>query len=194
MNAWRYIQNGQTCGPVETSALRTLFDNGTLARDTLVWTGGMTDWVPANSLSEFAGQSSIGQTPPTIGPGGPPPGNHPPPAPGDVISGPADIENNKVFALLAYIGILFLVPLLAAPRSQFARYHANQGLVLFLASLILLPALAVCMIIPFVGCLVFPLLFLAGLGSLALMILGIVHAASGQYQPLPLIGHIELLK
>ncbi len=36
-------------------------------------------------------------------------------------------------AVLAYI--IFLIPLLAAKDSKFARYHTNQGLVLFLAAL-----------------------------------------------------------
>lgn len=48
-----------------------------------------------------------------------------------------DITDNKVMAVLAYIGILFLIPLLAAPNSRFARFHANQGLVLFLAEVVL---------------------------------------------------------
>ena len=45
---------------------------------------------------------------------------------------PQDINNNKGMSVLAYIGFLFLVPLLACPNSKFARYHTNQGLVLFL--------------------------------------------------------------
>ena len=46
-----------------------------------------------------------------------------------------DINQNKVMAVLAYIGILVLVPLLAAPNSKYARYHANQGLLLFIAEI-----------------------------------------------------------
>lgn len=45
---------------------------------------------------------------------------------------PQDINANKGMSVLAYIGILFLVPLLACPNSRFARFHTNQGLVLFL--------------------------------------------------------------
>lgn len=41
---------------------------------------------------------------------------------------PQDINNNKGLSVLAYIGFLFLVPLLACPNSKFARYHTNQGL------------------------------------------------------------------
>lgn len=46
---------------------------------------------------------------------------------------PGDIEQNKVMALLSYLGILVLVPLLAAKELRFARFHANQGLVLLIA-------------------------------------------------------------
>lgn len=45
-------------------------------------------------------------------------------------------SNDKVYGILAYIGILVLVPLLAG-KTQFARFHANQGLVLFIADIIL---------------------------------------------------------
>ena len=38
---------------------------------------------------------------------------------------PEDVQNNKVFAILAYIGILVLVPIFAAKESKFARFHAN---------------------------------------------------------------------
>ena len=71
-------------------------------------------------------------------------GNAPPPitpAPASAADPTrADIEQNKVFAILAYLGILFLVPLLAAPQSPFARYHTNQGIILFITSLIVYPA------------------------------------------------------
>ena len=62
-----------------------------------------------------------------------------------------DIADNKVMAVLAYIGILFLIPLLAAPNSRFARFHTNQGLVLFLAEVVLGTAGGVLGLIPFVG-------------------------------------------
>ena len=39
----------------------------------------------------------------------------------------ADVQNNKVMAVLSYIGILVLIPILAAKESPFARFHANQG-------------------------------------------------------------------
>lgn len=44
----------------------------------------------------------------------------------------ADVQNNKAMGILSYLGILVLIPILAAKDSPFARYHANQGLVLLL--------------------------------------------------------------
>ena len=44
-------------------------------------------------------------------------------------------SNDKVFGILSYIGILWIVGL-AAGKTPFAKFHANQGLVLFLACLL----------------------------------------------------------
>ncbi len=102
-----------------------------------------------------------------------------------------DIEDNKVMALLSYIGPLFLVPMLAASHSKYARYHANQGLVLFLAEVILAVVSGILGLIPFVGW-IFGLV--TGVASLIGLILGIVNAANGRAKELPLIGHIRLYK
>lgn len=102
-----------------------------------------------------------------------------------------DIEDNKVMALLSYIGPLFLVPMLAASHSKYARYHANQGLMLFLAEVILGAVSGILGLIPFVGW-IFGLV--TGVASLAGLILGIVNAANGRAKELPLIGHIRLYK
>ena len=99
----------------------------------------------------------------------------------------ADIENNKVMAVLAYIGILFLVPLLAAKDSKFARFHANQGLVLFLAGIVS----GVVAVIPILGVL---LAAVCSIFLTVLMILGIVNAATGKAKELPIIGKISLIK
>jgi uncharacterized membrane protein len=98
-----------------------------------------------------------------------------------------DIEKNKVFGILAYIGILFLVPLLAAPDSKFAKFHANQGLILFLAAI----AVNVVWIVPILGWIVG---FFGWIAVLVLAVMGIVNAASGKMEKLPIIGDIELIK
>ena len=98
-----------------------------------------------------------------------------------------DINENKTMAILAYI--LFFVPLLAARESKFAMYHANQGLVLFLAA----------MAVNFIGSLIpvigwFLIVPLGNLAAIVLAVLGIVNAYKGEAKPLPLIGGIQLIK
>lgn len=100
---------------------------------------------------------------------------------------PSDVEKNKVMAILAYI--IFFIPLLAAKESKFAMYHANQGLILFLAAVIINVVGAV---IPIVGWLV--VIPLGNLAVLVWAILGIIKAAGGKVAPLPLIGKYNLLK
>jgi len=187
MSGWRYVKNGQACGPVEIGALQAMLNHGSLGPETLVWKEGMANWAAAQTLPEL--QTS----PPLVDPVPPiPPGAM------DAAAGPVvtDAQKNKAFAILAYIWVLFLVPLLVAPQSKFARYHANQGLVLFLASLVVRAIGWVFPQIPYVGQFLghVPLTMLLGVGLLVLMILGIVNAASGQCKPLPLIGHFQLLK
>jgi len=97
-----------------------------------------------------------------------------------------DIEKNKGMAILAYI--IFLIPLLAAKDSKFAMYHANQGLVLFLAAVVIN---VVGGIIPFIGW--FIILPLGNLLVIVLAVLGIINAAKGETKALPLIGGIKLL-
>lgn len=119
---------------------------------------------------------------------------------------PTDISDNKVYSILAYIGILVLVPILAAPKSKFARFHANQGLVLFIIE-------AAYGIISSVIANVFKLVFgflpgifsvtyilisavlsCIGLVFLVFVIIGIINAANGKAKELPIIGKIKLLK
>ena len=108
---------------------------------------------------------------------------------------PQDIQDNKVMALLAYLGFLFLIPLLAAPNSKFARYHANQGLVLFILEAIAGVVTGIICVIPFVGWIIGGILSGAvGIFGLVLTIIGIVNAANGQAKQLPLIGGITILK
>ncbi len=98
-----------------------------------------------------------------------------------------DIEKNKVMGLLAYI--LFLIPLLAAKDSPYAKFHTNQGLVLFIAAMVvsvvgsIIPILGWFVILP-IGCLI--------VGVLG--IIGIINALTGKAKELPMIGKIKILK
>ena len=97
------------------------------------------------------------------------------------------MESNKLMAAISYIWILFLVPLFAAKDDAFARFHANQGLLLFLVSI----ALGIIAIIPFIGAIISAI---GGIVTFVFMILGIINALKGEMKPLPFIGGIEIIK
>ena len=110
----------------------------------------------------------------------------------------ADIEKNKVMAVLAYLGPLVLVPILAAKDSKFAKFHANQGLILFICSIVYTAALFFISFIlysisDYLGFIVY-ILRLVNVAFLVLAILGIINAINGQAKELPVIGKIQLLK
>ena len=96
-----------------------------------------------------------------------------------------DIEKNKAMGLLAYI--LFFIPLLAAKDSPFARYHANQGLVLFICGLIS----SLVWIIPILGWIIAPILSIV---ITVLAVIGIINALNGKAKELPIIGKFKILK
>ncbi len=109
-----------------------------------------------------------------------------------------DVAQNKVMGILAYLGFLFLVPLFAAKNSPYARFHANQGLVLFIFEFaygIVTAILSAILIwIPVVGWILITVLSLLSLVFVVLAILGIVNACSGEPKKLPVIGGITILK
>ena len=50
---------------------------------------------------------------------------------------PEDVRANKVMAVLSYIGILVLIPLLAGNKSsEYLRHHINQGLAIWIGSIL----------------------------------------------------------
>ena len=115
---------------------------------------------------------------------------------------PDDIQTNKVMAILAYISWLVLIPLFAAKNSPYARYHTNQGLVLFLLSLVWGVASSLINMVlgwvPVLGGIIAVLTgiigFVVGIFCLVCMILGIINAAQGKAKELPFIGGITILK
>ncbi|MBQ1503181.1 MAG: hypothetical protein IIZ35_04185 [Clostridia bacterium] len=111
---------------------------------------------------------------------------------------PTDIQNNKTMGILSYIGLLVLIPIFAAKDSKFARFHANQGLVLVIAQAIITTVLSITAVIlgliPYIGWflalivrLLIPVVYIPS-------IIGIINAAKGQAKELPIIGGIRILK
>lgn len=99
-----------------------------------------------------------------------------------------EAENGRVMAIIGYIGILFLLLLFLMKDNRFARYHANQSLLLFLTGL----AAAVLHVIPGIGWLLFGILYVF---CWICRIIGIVHALQLRAAPLPVIGELaELIR
>ena len=111
---------------------------------------------------------------------------------------PADVEQNKVMAILAYIGILVFVPIFAAPQSKFARFHANQGLTLFIFEVVYGVIMSVLGAtvgkIPVAGPITLTICGLVSLIWLILMICGIINAVNGKAKELPVLGNIHFMK
>ncbi|HBS93936.1 MAG TPA: hypothetical protein DEA85_07955 [Firmicutes bacterium] len=133
----------------------------------------------------------------------------------NVYVDPQDAEKNKLFGILAYIPFLFLVPLFAAPDSKFSKFHANQGLLLTIVSVVLWivqwilnaiiraifyrdpqtledwvnyvnRASSTPFLIIFVSLVVWAIVTI-------LAIIGIVSANKGECKPLPVIGKFNLI-
>ena len=109
-----------------------------------------------------------------------------------------DAQDNKAMAVLAYLGPLVLIPIFAAKNSKFARYHSNQGLVLFLACIAYSIAYsilsAIILAISWRLYFIVSILGFVGIAFTVWAVLGIINACKGEMKPLPFIGSIKILK
>jgi|AntRauTorckE6833_2_1112554.scaffolds.fasta_scaffold09266_3 uncharacterized membrane protein len=102
-------------------------------------------------------------------------------------SGDTQIDNNTAMGILCYLGILVIIPIITAKDSKFVMYHANQGLVLLIAAVIL----SAISMIPFLGWLIG---FFGWITVVIFAVMGIINVTNDEKKPLPLIGGIKLLK
>ena len=98
-----------------------------------------------------------------------------------------DIEGNKGIAALATIPILFWLPLVAAKESAFAKFYANQGLILLVTNIVLNVASSIISLIPFLGWLIGVLI---GLVQFAAFLFLLVSALQGKARYLPFVGKL----
>jgi len=119
----------------------------------------------------------------------------------------ADIEKNKGMGVLAYV--CFILPLVLAPNSKFARFHANQALLVFIVWCVaivgnialwltqfLVTSLLgkIYVLHAFLSCFLYLLQPALLLGAMAMTIYGIVQAANGERKAVPLVGQLTLIK
>lgn len=102
---------------------------------------------------------------------------------------PKDIEQNKGMGILAYLGILVLIPIFGAKDSPFARFHANQGLVLCIAAIVYGVAYSILttiiLAISWRLYILVSLIGLVGIVFLILAVIGIINAINGRQKNCP---------
>ena len=91
--------------------------------------------------------------------------------------GAAQSEPNKLFAVLSYISILFVLPYLLCRNDEFAMVHARQGMILFI----------VIAVAELLGSLL-NLGWIVQLLRIYFILKGAGNAANGKMEPLPYIG------
>lgn len=151
---------------------------------------------PQNGREPYRDPSDPSQQP--YGPGG-----YPPPKPPYVQYNTA--ETIRLFCILAYIPLLWLVGLIAERENPKVKFHVNQGIILtvftvivsvavsilkgFVTLLFTLSSFGTGIFIP-LGALINGLLSLAAfMLFVAFAVIGILHAAQGREEPLPIIGN-----
>lgn len=105
-----------------------------------------------------------------------------------------DIQENKIMAVLAYFGFLVFIPLFAAKRSRFVRFHVKQGLILLAAELLF--AICYCILSFIVLSISWHLYYIVKMAGMVrylfpvLAVIGILNAMNGKAKKLPVIGNI----
>jgi len=111
---------------------------------------------------------------------------------GNNVTGPnKEAESGKVLAILAYLGILVLIPFFSEKDNSFVIFHAKQGLNLFILEIIGY----------FAASLIGGILHISGLLSslvslmaFVLSLIGIIAVVNGEKKELPLISSIKIIK
>lgn len=109
---------------------------------------------------------------------------------------PEDIEDNKILSLFAYLGILILVPIFAAPESKYTKFHVSQGVNLIIAELVvtvLTSITAFFVWVPLLPEIMGAVASIAGVVLSVLMIIGIINAVTGKAKELPIIGKWKIV-
>ncbi|MCK4967983.1 MAG: DUF4870 domain-containing protein [Candidatus Aenigmarchaeota archaeon] len=91
--------------------------------------------------------------------------------------------SERVWSIFAYLWILCLVPFIVKRDSRFVSHHAQQGVMLFIAEVIL----GVVVIIPLIGWLIG---FVGWILCTVWSIHGIISALAGRFWRVPYLGKI----
>ena len=110
----------------------------------------------------------------------------------------SDIEKGKLMSVLSYLGILSLIPFFVEKENKYVRFHAIQGLNLFVFSIIYSVALSILSIIlafiPIIGWLLIIVLGLVSYAIPVFCIMGIVFACQDKAKEVPVVNKLKLIK
>lgn len=95
-------------------------------------------------------------------------------------------DQNKLMAVLAYIGPLVLVSYFTAKENPFVKFHIKQGLVLFAIEVIIWLLGMTMMMYS-----LYMIINLVNIVLLVLSIIGIVNAVNGKEKELPVVGQFS---
>ncbi len=97
-------------------------------------------------------------------------------------------SEDVIFLILAYLGILALIPFFVAKDNDYVRWHAKQGLVLIAFEIVLWIVLMIIGFIPILNIIFAFLGLFIWLGILVLHIFCIVKALKGERWVVPVLG------
>lgn len=120
---------------------------------------------------------------------------------------PNDIANNKGMAVMAYLGLLWLIPFFMRKESKYVQYHCRQGitLVLFEIAYSVLSAILTAIIKTphyiygiyygsYTPGWLTTILWLISIPLFIIAIIGILNAVNGRAKELPIIGKFKIMK
>ncbi len=107
-------------------------------------------------------------------------------------------DQEKVLAVLAYLGILVLVSIFMGKKSKYVRFHSNQGLILLIGEVVWwavrsflgVAILSISWRLYFLS----NILDMVSILFLVLIGIGIFHAVTGVEKELPLVGGFRLIE
>ncbi|MCQ4022697.1 MULTISPECIES: zinc ribbon domain-containing protein [unclassified Ruminococcus] len=118
----------------------------------------------------------------------------------------SDVQENKILALVSYLGYFFFIPMIVKPYSRYLRFHGNQGLTLclYLVAVSILNTVLTSIIgiagysgigaliaVTIINSIISIILY----GSFVLLAaIGIYNAVKGFARELPVIGKIRILR
>lgn len=94
-------------------------------------------------------------------------------------------KGENYISALSYL--VFFIPILLKPNSKFTRFHANQGLILFIIATLS----SMVIWIPKIG---MTISFVIRIALFILFVYGVINSIQGKMIRLPIIGKLNIIK